>query len=61
MLTMLTLLSASSLADAPDPWAADFAAQRPSAALRLECRYTDASRVQAEVTAEDYHLLLHLA
>jgi hypothetical protein len=61
MLAMIACLAVPSFAAASDPWAADFAAQKPSAALRLECRYTDASRVAAEVLGDTYELLLHLA
>jgi hypothetical protein len=56
-----TLCGAAASQHPVDPWAADFAAQRPSERLRLECRYVDVGRTQAEVLAEDYHLVLHLA
>ena len=61
MTLMLTLLSACSGADAgSDPWAADFVAQKPSDRLRLECRYTDASRQRAEILGEAYEMVLHM-
>ncbi|MGQ9730480.1 MAG: hypothetical protein ACUVX8_04330 [Candidatus Zipacnadales bacterium] len=55
--SLLSLCSSS----VAGPWDVDFATQRPSAALRLECRYVDAARTQAEVLAEQYRLILHLA
>jgi len=61
MLSMLTLLACPAGAATSDAWSADFAAQRPSAAQRLECRYVDASRQAALLLGDNYEVTLHLA
>ena len=60
MLLMLSLITSLASAQDAGPWAADLAAQRPSKQLVLECGYTDASRQQAQVLAEEYLVTLHM-